>query len=165
MVLNNFIRLVLSFTISYGAGYFASLYAVPLIPGWYSQLNKPGFLPPDPFLVPIGCFMYFLLGLALYFIWSTDGHKESRICLYLFVVGLVLNVLWFYAFFGLQSLFIAFVVSIMLLGIVFSLTYQAFHVSIPACILLVPYAVICLTLTIVNYLIYIMNPNLPILVL
>ncbi len=166
MVFRSFLRLVFSIAICYGAGYVASVFAIPRLSGWYTSLSKPGFMPPDSFLIPIGIVMYLLLGLSLYFIWSSEENRnETKICIYLYVFGLFLNVLWFFVFFGLQSLLIAFIVAIMLLGIVTALVVQSFRVAIPACILLVPYGIMCLILTILNYLIYIMNPNLPALVL
>ncbi len=57
---------------------------------------------------------YFLLGLSPYPIWSTDSAKKDRtFCLYLFVTGLILNLIWISVFFGLKSPFMALMTVIM----------------------------------------------------
>lgn len=110
--------------------------------------------------------MYLLLSLSLFFIWTSEGNrKDTTLCLYLFIAGLILNVLWFYVFFGLQSPLMAFMVMVMLLAVLASTIFQSFRVSIVACVLLVPYLIICLILAIANYSIYLMNPGIPLLVL
>lgn len=157
---------IISLAVCFGAGYLASLYALPLIPLWFSSLNKPDFIPPDPFFLPTGIIMYLLLSLSLFFIWTSEGNrKDTTLCLYLFIAGLILNVLWFYVFFGLQSPLMAFMVMVMLLAVLASTIFQSFRVSIVACVLLVPYLIICLILAIANYSIYLMNPGIPLLVL
>ena len=59
----------------------------------------------------------------------------------------------------------AFMIMIMLLAVLVSTLYQSFRVSIAACVLLVPYLILCLILAIANYSIYVMNPDLPMMVL
>ncbi len=166
MVLNNFYRLVLSFVACYGVGVAGSLYAVPMIPIWFAALNKPDFAPPDPTFVPIGMFCYFLLSLALYFLWSADTVKreDAKTAMHLFLFGLLLNFLWIYALFGLQSPFLALITMVMLLAILLSTIYQAVRVSLPAAILLVPYFIGCIAAIVINYYIYLMNPLLPLFV-
>lgn len=166
MVLSTFLRLVTSLTVCYSAGYLASLYALPLISVWYNPLNKPGFLPPNELLLPVGLIIYLLLGLSLFFIWSSEeNQKDRKVCLSLFISGLILNVLWVYVFFGLRSPLMAVMVMIMLIAVVISTVYQSLRVSIAALLLLVPYLIVCLILLIANYLIYIMNPSIPLMVL
>jgi tryptophan-rich sensory protein len=132
---------------------------------WYDQLNKPDFLPPDSVIVMAGGCIYILLSLALFFIWDAEGNKkDKKICLYLFISGLFLNVLWVYVFFGLQSPLMACMVMIMLLAVQISTIFQSFRVSIPACVLLVPYLIMSLVIALGNYDIISMNPGLPLLV-
>jgi len=165
--MNNFYRLVLSFSLCYGVAFAGALYTLPMIPFWYAALKKPEFIPPDPVFIPLGLFGAFLLSIALYFLWSSDPslREDTKTALYLFLFGLALSFLWFYAFFGLQSPFLALLIMIMLIAIFLSTIFLAVHVSIPAAVALVPYFIGCLVLLIVNYYLYIMNPNLPILVM
>lgn len=166
MAAGNLLKLVISLIVAFGAGFIGSLYAMPLLPTYFASLNKPDYIPPDSLFLPIGFLIYLILGLALYSIWNGEANeKDIRICLYLYSFGLVLNVLWIYSFFGLRSPYIALVIMILLLGLLISTIYQAFRVSIPACLLLVPYLIICIIVALSNYAILAMNPGLPLLVM
>lgn len=167
MVLSNFYRLVVSFVICYGVGFAGSLYAVPMLSLWFSALNKPEFMPPDPTLVTIGMFCYFLLSLALYFLLSADEvrREDTKAAVYLLIFGLGLNFLWIYMLFGLRSPFLALITMVMLIAIVLCTIYQAVRVSLPAAILLVPYFIACIGAIVINYSIYVMNPQIPLFVM
>lgn len=163
-------RRVSQFIISLGvcllAGFIGSLYAIPMIPSWFASLQKPAFTPPLFSIVPIGAFIYVVLGLVLYLIWQADlKKKDTKICFYLFVIGLVLNVLWIYVFFGIRSPFIAFSIIILLVAVIVSTIYLCFRVSVLACVLLVPYLIIAIIAALINFQIFVMNPNLPLLVI
>jgi tryptophan-rich sensory protein len=137
-----------------------------MIPSWFASLQKPAFTPPVSLIVPIGAFIYVVLGLVLYLIWQADlKKKDTKICYYLFIIGLVLNVLWIYVFFGLRSPFIAFSIIILLVAVIASTIYQAFRVSILAATLLVPYLIIAIIVALINFQIWLMNPNLPLIVI
>jgi tryptophan-rich sensory protein len=148
-------------------GIAGALYASPMMQIWYEALNKPEFTPPDPLFIPMGIFMYFLLSLTMYSLWSADPYmrEDTKTAVYLFVFGLALNFLWFYAFFGLQSPFISLLIMIMLIAILLSNIYLASHVSLPAAVALVPYLGGCIGIIVINYFIYIMNPQLPLFVM
>jgi benzodiazapine receptor len=166
LVIRRFFQFIISLGVCLLAGYIGSAYAIPMIPSWFAALQKPDFTPPLSSLVPIGTLMYVVLGLVLYLIWQADlKKKDTTICFYLFIIGLVLNVLWIYVFFGLQSPFTAFITMIMLLAILVSMIYQCFRVSILACLLLVPYLIFAIIIAIINFDILMMNPNLPLLVI
>jgi len=164
------LRRVSQFIISLGvcllAGYIGSLYAIPMIPSWFTSLQKPAFTPPVSLIVPIGAFIYVVLGLVLYLIWQADlKKKDTKICFHLFVIGLVLNVLWIYVFFGIRSPFIAFSIIILLVAVIVCMIYQCFRVSVLACVLLVPYLIIAIIAALINFQIFVMNSNLPLLVI
>jgi tryptophan-rich sensory protein len=76
----------------------------------------------------------------------------------IFSVQLILNVLWSYLFFGLQSPFLA-LIEIVLLWIAILMTILAFYrVSVPAAVLLIPYILWVTFASYLNYGIYILNP-------
>jgi len=163
MVENKFIKFVISIGICFVAGYFNSLYALPLLPSYFASLKKPGFFLPETFFVPIGLVMYLLMGLTLYFIWKSDTNEyhEKQACILLFISSLVLNVLWFYTFFGLRSPTIGLLVMILLFAILVSTMYQTVRISFGATILLIPYLVVTFFVAYMNYAIVNMNPTLP----
>jgi benzodiazapine receptor len=163
MVENKFIKFVISFGICLAAGYFNSLYAIPLLPSYFASLKKPDFLLPDSFFVPIGVVVYLLMGLSMFFIWKSDTNEyhEKQACILLFLSSLVLNVLWFYTFFGLRSPKIGLLVMILLFAILIATMYQTVRVSFGVTILLVPYLVMTFFVAYMNYAIVNLNPGLP----
>jgi tryptophan-rich sensory protein len=163
MVENKFIKFVISIGICLVAGYFNSLYAMPLLSSYFASLKKPDLLLPDSFFVPIGVVVYLLMGLTLFFIWKSDTNEyhEKQACILLFISSLVLNVLWFYTFFGLRSPTIGLLVMILLFAILISTMYQTVRVSFGATIFLVPYLVVTFFVAYMNYAIVNMNPNIP----
>lgn len=162
MVENKVIKFFISIGVCLVAGYFNSLYALPLLPSYFVSLKKPDFLVPASFFVPLGVIMYLLMGLTLFFIWKSDTNQyhEQQVCILLFLSSLVLNVLWFYSFFGLRSPTIGLLVMIMLFAILVSTMYQTIRVSFGATLLLVPYLVVTFFVAYMNYAIVNMNPNL-----
>ena len=167
MVEHKLVKLAISFGICLLAGYFNSLYVLPLIPTWFASLIRPDFLPSESYFVPIGLVVYLLLGFALFYIWHSDArnYHEKRFCLFLFSFSLFLNVLWAYTFFGLHSPFIALMIILLLFAILMSTIYQTLSVSFGATLLLLPYLVIAFVVAYTNYYIVTMNPNLPFIVI
>jgi tryptophan-rich sensory protein len=163
MVEKKFNKFVISFGICLAAGYFNSLYAIPLIPSYFASLKKPDFLLPVSFFVPVGIVVYLLMGLTMFFIWKSDTNEyhEKQVCFFLFISSLVLNVLWFYTFFGLRSPTIGLLVMILLFAILISTMYQTVRVSFGATLLLVPYLIATFFVAYMNYAIVNMNPALP----
>jgi tryptophan-rich sensory protein len=157
------VRLVSSLGICLLAGYFGSLYVVPLLPSWFATLSKPAFVPSDSYIVLAGLLVYVLFGFALYFIWQADpmNYRDKKLCLFFFIFGLVLHVLWVYSFFGLQSPFMGLMISIMLLAILFALIFQTLRVSVGASLFLTPCLIISFIAAYANYLIFVMNPQIP----
>ncbi|MGD1004479.1 MAG: tryptophan-rich sensory protein [Methanoregulaceae archaeon] len=163
---NSLVRAGISLGICLLAGYIGSIYAIPAIRSWGSSLNKPDLIPPNSLIIPIGIILYILLGLALFCIWQADlSKKDTMTCFQLFIFGLVLNVLWVYVFFGLMSPFFGFIIMVMLLAILCSTILQSLRVSIAATFLLTPYLIVSIIVAYLDFMIYIMNPNLPVLVI
>jgi len=163
MVENRFVKLVISFGICLLAGYFNSLYAIPLIPSWFASLKKPGFFLPDSVFVPAGLVVYLLLSLTLFFIWKSDTteYHEKNLCIFLFITSLILNVLWVYTFFGLKSPFLGLMIIILLFAILMATMYQTLRVSFGAMLLLLPYLIVTFLVAYMNYSIVKMNPQIP----
>jgi len=132
---------------------------MPAIPTWYASLIKPELTPPAWVFAPVWTVLYIFMGIALYLVWS-KGWKQRGVPVAagIFGIQLFLNVLWSYAFFGLQAPFLALTV-ILLLWIAILLAIVAFYrVSIPAAALLVPYLIWVAFAAYLNHGIYILNP-------
>jgi len=159
---HRFSTLITSLVACVVAGY-ADLYLFTTsLPVFYDILPKPGFVPPDLFSFYGIIVVSLLLGLALYSIRNTGlKHNDERLALYLFLFGLVLNVLWFLIFFWYRSVFFGLIVMIMLITVLICTIYQALKSAVSATIFLVPYLIVMLLAAYANLVIYQMNPGLP----
>lgn len=123
--------------LSEAAGIIGSIFTAPSIAGWYATLIKPEIAPPNWIFGPVWTTLFLLMGIAAFLVWRTK--KNSKIALGIFGVQLILNVLWSFLFFGLQSPGAA-LVEIVLLWLSIAATIWAFaKISKPAAWLLVPY--------------------------
>ncbi len=141
------------------AGLVGSAFTAPAIPTWYAALAKPALNPPAWVFGPVWTVLYILMGIALYLVWSRGWtHKNVKVATVIFAVQLVLNILWSYLFFGLQSPFFA-LIEIVLLWVAILMTTVAFYrVSVPAAVLLLPYLLWVSFAAYLNYGIYTLNP-------
>lgn len=70
---------------------------------WYQGLVKPSFAPPDAVFGPVWTALYVIMGIAAWRIWQVAGPIRGRVALRLFATQLMLNLLWTFLFFVLQS--------------------------------------------------------------
>jgi translocator protein len=121
-------------------GMIGSFFTLDNIPTWYAALNKPAFNPPAWVFGPVWTILYILMGISLYLILRNGVTTPAvRWGVILFAVQIVLNLLWSIIFFGMHSIFFAFVVIIMLLVSLVATIISFYRVSKPAAWLLVPY--------------------------
>jgi tryptophan-rich sensory protein len=109
------------------AAAIGSYFTFPAIPGWYAELRKPPFAPPNWVFGPVWSILYALMGFAAWRVWLhlRRGDRAARTALLLFAVQLVLNVLWSALFFGLRNP-LAGLIDIIALEILIVLTTIAF---------------------------------------
>ncbi|MFA7198446.1 MAG: TspO/MBR family protein [Methanoculleus sp.] len=141
------------------AGLIGSVFTIPAIPGWYAALVKPALIPPSWVFGPVWTALYILMGIALYLVWIRGwDQKHVKVAMAIFGVQLILNILWSFLFFGLQSPFFA-LIEVVLLWIAILMTIGAFYrVSVPAAVLLVPYLLWVTFAAYLTYGVYILNP-------
>lgn len=130
------------------AGTFATNVSVG---GWYQQLAKPAWTPPDWVFAPVWTSLYVMMAIAVWLVWRQGGVGAAKWSLTLFVSQLALNALWSVIFFGLQWPWLA-VFEIIVLWIVLRLTLVAFwRRSRAAGVLLWPYLAWITFATILNF--------------
>ena len=151
--------LVISLLVVYFFAFIGSLFSMQGVnSSWYNSV-KPSITPPN-WIFPVAWNILFLLiAISLYFSWTAKSRnkkedKKNKIKIALvFGVNLVLNALWSYLFFFLQSAISSFIelviLEISILAMIF-ITYRIRKIS--AC-LLIPYAVWVVFAGILNYLI------------
>ncbi|MBD3261770.1 MAG: tryptophan-rich sensory protein [Candidatus Altiarchaeales archaeon] len=154
----NFFRLAGCIVLCLMAGFIGSFFTVTGVDSWYSNLEKPSFNPPNWVFGPVWTILYILMGISLYLIWKSDLELSSNIPqIGLFLAQLVFNSLWSIVFFGLQQLFWALIVIIILWTLILlSISYFK-KISKTAAILLIPYLLWVSFATLLNYSIIMLN--------
>lgn len=105
--------------------------------GWFQELDKPAWQPPDSVFGPVWAGLYVLIFASGWLVWRQEGINRALVP---WVVQLVLNVGWSVVFFGLQRPGWA-VVEIFLLLAAIAWTVVAFWpIHRVAALVLLPYA-------------------------
>jgi tryptophan-rich sensory protein len=99
------------------------------------------------------------MGISLFLV-IMEGRKgrDVRIPLVLFAIQLILNTIWSFAFFGLESPISGLLVILMLLVFIVATMVAFYPVRKAATWLLVPYLLWVSFATILNYALYTLNP-------
>jgi tryptophan-rich sensory protein len=107
--------------------------------GWYQQIARPAWTPPDWIFGPVWTALYAMMAVSAWLVWRQGGFAGARWPLGIFLVQLALNTLWSFIFFGMQQPALA-AVEIVVLWIAILLTLLAFQPrSNLAAALLAPY--------------------------
>jgi translocator protein len=140
---------------------FAGLVAVTALVGsrympgdWYVGLKKPAWTPPNWVFGPVWGTLYLMIAAAGFLVWRAG---TGRVPLTFWGLNLALNAAWSWLFFGLHQIDLALVdIGFMWLTIVaFILT--AWHRSVPASLLFVPYLAWVSLATALNFTIWRLN--------
>jgi tryptophan-rich sensory protein len=139
-IVHDIVLLLVSIIICQLAGLIGSFATTPAIPGWYASLRKPAFTPPSSVFAPVWIILFLLMGCALFLVWRQGVRIPAvKWAILIFVIQLILNVLWSFAFFGMRSPLAGLIV-ICVLWIMIVVTIVAFfRLSTFAGILLIPY--------------------------
>ena len=125
--------------------------------GWYAELNKPVWNPPNWIFGPVWTVLYIMMAVAAWRVWLRGGWKVQRTPLSLFLIQWTLNALWTPLFFGFHLLGWAFV-EILVLLVFILLTLRAFWpVDRMAAFLMVPYALWVAFASVLNFTIWRLN--------
>lgn len=84
--------------------------------GWYQDLARPAFTPPDSVFPPVWTALFVLMAVAGWRVWRFPGGEARAAALNWFGAQLVLNLLWSVIFFGLREPLWALVEVVLLLG-------------------------------------------------
>ncbi len=143
------------------AGILGSIFTVSAIPTWYAELIKPSFSPPNWLFGPTWIFLYFLMGISIYLIWSAFDNQElkskAKKAFNLFWIHLFFNAIWSIIFFGLQNPGLAFLNIIIIWLLILALMFKFWRINQLASYLLIPYFVWVSFASILNYAIWQLN--------
>jgi benzodiazapine receptor len=131
--------LILCVAVCFGAAAIGSLFTYPNVNGWYANLRKPSWTPPNWLFGPVWSILYLLMALAAWEVWRIAGLRSARRPLVWFSVQLILNVTWSALFFAIRSPGLA-LVEILFLWFAILITLVSFYrQSVLAGALLAPY--------------------------
>lgn len=152
------ILLIICIAVPLLAGVAGSIATTSAIQTWYAGLVKPPLTPPDWVFGPVWTTLYILMGISLYLVTREGTDKKPvQLCILVFAAQLIVNVLWSFAFFGLQSPLSGLFMIIALIALVLATIYFFDRVSRTAAILLVPYIVWVGIATYLNAMILVLN--------
>lgn len=129
----NLAKFIFCIIITESAGILGSFTTVSSVKTWYPLINKPSFNPPSWLFAPVWTLLFFLMGVALYLVWS----KKNKITW--FWIQLLLNILWSFLFFGLHLPWLAFIEIIFLCFTILITIIKFWAINKKAAILLIPY--------------------------
>ena len=157
-VVKSFLTLAVSLGACLLAGYMGWYPALPGMPAWYAGLIKPIFSPASWLFPQIWMFFFILMGLTLFFILQS-GIKQRDVMfgLILFCLQIVFTIIWGFAFFGLHSLFLAFMCIIALWATLLCTIIQVSRFSVYGGMLLFPYFLWVCYLAYLNYGVMVLN--------
>ncbi|MBT3404603.1 tryptophan-rich sensory protein [archaeon] len=107
--------------------------------GWYKNINKPSFNPPSWVFGPVWTLLFSLMGIALYLVWVAPSSNVRTVALVFFGSQFILNVLWSYLFFGINSPLWSLVEIFILLIFIITTGFYFYFVNRFAGYLLIPY--------------------------
>jgi len=151
-------KLIISVVVCQGAGIIGSIFTAPAIADWYITLQKPFFTPPNWLFAPAWITLFLLMGIAASIIWHIGlEERPVRVALVLFIGQLILNALWSFAFFGMESPLLGMIVIVALWVAILATIVRFFRISSLAGWLMIPYIGWVTFAGILNVAIYMLN--------
>jgi tryptophan-rich sensory protein len=133
------VGLVIAIAVCFLAAAIGGVATTSSVNGWYAQINKPSWNPPDWIFGPVWTILYLMMGASAWLVWKQSDFSKARLALGFFAIQLALNITWSVLFFGLRQPGWAFV-EIIALWVSIALTIVLFYKhSKLAAGLLVPY--------------------------
>lgn len=157
-------RLIISLAACLIAGYINIIVWLPLIPTWFTTLDRPAFLLPDSYFIPVTLIVYLVFGITLFLHWQAShvDLQDKQLGIAFLIFTLMMLELWGFVFFGLKSPLIGLMISVLAVAMLLATMVHAVRVSFGAALLLFPLVILVFFAAYENYLIVQLNPALPI---
>jgi translocator protein len=154
----SYLILIVCIAVPLLAGIIGSFATASSISSWYAGLIKPVVTPPGWVFGPVWTTLYILMGISLYLVVRAGTENPPvRQAIIIFAIQLIVNVIWSFAFFGLQSPLYGLITIFTLIALILATIYSFYRVSHIAAYLLIPYiAWVCIA-TYLNGMIFILN--------
>ena len=142
----NFFKFVLAMFLSFLPG-IVGVFVTPISSGqnaWYNSLTVSSLTPDGWVFSFVWTVLYFLIGLALFFVMlkqNTNNRYDKTNAYILFVINIIFNALWSYAFFGAELPEVALIILAALIVTAIFMARAFFRISKASFWLTVPYIV------------------------
>jgi tryptophan-rich sensory protein len=154
---NNTGKVIISLALPLAAGAIAGAVTTPEIDEWYSQLNQPGFNPPNWVFAPVWTMLYILMGISCYLIWKIPKNKQRDNALKIYGFQLLLNFTWSFLFFYTHQIDLAMLEIIFLWMCIILMIGRFYSVNKAAAYLNIPYLLWVTFASALNISYYILN--------
>ena len=137
-----FLKFIFAMFLSFLPGFLGVLVAPTETGGnlWYNTLNHSMLTPPGWVFSVAWTILYFLIGLALFFVMQTHDEYHNKNSAYvLFAVNIILNTLWSFAFFGAELPSVALLILTALIVVVLFMAREFYRINHMSFWFLVPY--------------------------
>lgn len=151
------IGLILFIILCFSAAYLGSAVTTPKIGGWYADLAKPSFNPPNWIFGPVWTVLYLSMAVASWLVWRQRGWIDAKLPLSLFGIQMGLNVVWSWIFFGSENPGLAFAEILLLLAAITATMVSFWHRSKLAGMLFLPYLAWVTFAAVLNFAIWQLN--------
>lgn len=143
-----------------GAAWYGTRYSRGNRDGWYRDLRKPSFTPPDKVFSVAWTTLYALIAYSGWRVWSAAPSRQRGAALRLWISQLAANAQWSKLFFGQRRPTLALVNVFTLEGSIIAYIAAAHKVDRAAAYAFVPYAAWVAFATVLNAEILRLNPQL-----
>jgi tryptophan-rich sensory protein len=117
----------------------------------YGSLNKPDLAPPSVVFPIAWSILYVLMGISLY---MNRNNKKNIVT---FFIQLMLNYLWVFVFFGMQSWLGGFIVIILLDVMILYTILEFYKENKLSAYMMIPYLLWCVFASYLNFQIFLLN--------
>jgi tryptophan-rich sensory protein len=120
-------------------GGVAGFFSAEAIPGWYANLNKPVFNPPNTVFGPVWTTLYLLMGYSSYRIWMLPKVTQRTTALGVYALQLALNFIWSFLFFNMRAMGLALIEIVLLWFSILWMIRLFYRIDRKAALLQIPY--------------------------
>ena len=155
MIKNKLLTFSLFALITYSASFIGAFATITFKEPWYSLLNKPLFNPPDWVFGPVWTILYLMMTISIWLYWHSKKRDINTI--YIYFIHLVFNTTWSVVFFVSHNMFLALIVLISLIALIFILIVRMRSVNLVSSYLMIPYLIWCIFASFLNFNLILLN--------
>lgn len=126
------------------------------VKGWYAEMAKPSWNPPNWIFGPVWTVLYLMMGSAFALVWQASSKAKNKAML-LFGIQFALNLLWSILFFGFARIDLALIEILLLWLMIFFTILSFYRIKALAAYLLIPYLAWVSFASFLNYTLYTLN--------